>query len=87
MRVDQNPSDEAVDRRVAAEVRAELGRQGMSQQKLADRLGWTQVRLSRRLSTGETSPVPFSVGELQNVADALGVPVTTFLPAPSAVTA
>lgn len=80
MRVVQNPSDEAVDRRVAAEVRAELGRQGMSQLQLAEKLGWPQPRLWRRLSTGDATPVPFSVGELTAVADALGVPVTTFLP-------
>jgi len=61
---------------VAAEVRAEMARQRVSQVALAERLGWIQQRLSRRM-TGE---VPFAVPELSAVADELGVPITKFLP-------
>lgn len=65
---------------VAAEVRAEMARQGVSQTALAERLGWPQPRLSRRLTDGKTA-VPFEVAELVAVADALDVPVIQFLPA------
>lgn len=55
-----------------------MARQGISQQALADRLGWLQNRLSRRITDGKTA-VPFTVPELAEVADALGVPVTKLL--------
>lgn len=81
MRVDPDSSVEAVDRRVAAEVRAEIARQGLSQNQFADKLGWPQSKLWRRLGMGEARPVTFSVGELVVVADVLGVPVSQLLPA------
>lgn len=80
MRITQTESDQLVAGRIAAEVRAEIGRQGMSQQALADRLGWPQPRLSRRLTDGKTA-VPFTVVELTAVASTLGVPLAQFLPA------
>lgn len=55
-----------------------MARQGISQQALADRLGWLQNRLSRRITDGKTA-VPFTVPELAEVASALGVPVTRLL--------
>lgn len=64
-------------RHIAREVRVEMVRQELSQQALAERLGWDQRRVSRRL-TGE---VPFGAVELVEVATALGVPVTQLLPA------
>lgn len=75
MRVTQSGTDQVV----AAEVRAEMARQGISQTTLAERLGWLQNRLSRRLTDGKTA-VPFTVDELVNVASALNVPLTRFLP-------
>jgi len=63
-----------------------MGRQGLSQQALADRLGWPQPRLSRRIASGNSPIVPFDVVELLEVAQVLGVPVTTFLPSPAQVT-
>lgn len=72
---------------VAAEVRAEMARQGLSQQALAEKLGWTQPRLSRRILAegSKNALIPFDVTELSAVADALGVPVTKLMP--QAVTA
>lgn len=62
-------------RRVAAEVRAELARQKVSQEVLCGRIGMSQSTLSRRI-TGE---YPFDTTELATIADALGVPVSRFL--------
>ena len=64
-------------RRVAAEVRAELARQKVSQETLCTRIGMSQSTLSRRI-TGE---YPFDTTELADIAQALGVPVARFLPA------
>jgi hypothetical protein len=60
-----------------------MARQGISQQALADRLGWPQARVSRRIAVdgGKNPTIPFDVAELADVARALGVPVTRFLPA------
>lgn len=60
---------------VAAEVRAEMARQRMSQVKLAELLGVAQQTISRRL-VGE---VPFDVTELAQIAALLKVPATQFL--------
>jgi len=86
MRLTQTESDQLVAGRIAAEVRAEIARQGISQQALAERLGWLQNRLSRRITDGKTS-VPFTVVELAAVAAALGVPLTQFLPAEAVASA
>ena len=58
-----------------------MGRQGLSQRALAEKLDWPQVRLSRRIGEGE-NVVALTIGELAAVAAALGVPVTQFLPEP-----
>lgn len=71
-----NDAEYALQQHVAAEVRAEMARQQMTQQVLARQLGTTQQTLSRRM-TGE---VPFDVFELQRIADIFGVPVTHFFP-------
>lgn len=62
---------------IAAEIRAELGRQGLSQRELADRLGVMQWWVSRR-ATGRQA---ITAGELVAVALALGVPVLKLLSA------
>ena len=61
---------------VAREVRAELGRQRMTQGALAAALGRSEAYTTRRLS-GE---VAFKLDELEHVADILRVPVTGFIP-------
>lgn len=60
---------------VAAEVRAEMARQRVSQTALADRLDVSQAYVSRRL----TGDVPFDVEELREVAFILGVRVEQFI--------
>lgn len=60
----------------ATEVRAEMGRQRMSQAALAELLGRSQTYVWRRL-IGE---VPFDLAELELIANKLGVPASQFLP-------
>jgi transcriptional regulator with XRE-family HTH domain len=57
---------------VVAEVRAEMGRRRLSQEDLAAELGWTQEKVSRRL----TGTVTFSTNEVEQVATALGIPLS-----------
>lgn len=59
----------------AAEVRAEMGRQRMTQAALGELLGRSQPYVWRRLA-GE---VPFDLAELELIATKLGVPVGRFL--------
>jgi len=60
----------------AREIRAEMARQGISQEALGERIGWDQRRVSRRL----TAEVPIDLEELERIAEALGVPVSKFIP-------
>jgi transcriptional regulator with XRE-family HTH domain len=66
---------EAERRTIAAEVRAELARQQITQRELADRIGMFQQALQVRLAGRR----PFRAEELAAIAAALGVPVTQFL--------
>lgn len=68
-------------RYVAAEVRAELGRQNLSERRLATEIGMTQSQISWRMQ----AKGDFRVTELLAIADVLGVPVTNFLPRTPAV--
>jgi len=64
---------------VAAEIRAEMGRQrgtGWNQRRLAEVLGLSQAQVSERMS----GKVEFRMSELEQIATALGVPVAQFLP-------
>lgn len=63
---------------VAAEVRAEMGRQRIPATALAQELGVSDMYLSRRL--GGDKPIPFDLAELERIAAALGVPASQFLP-------
>lgn len=56
-------------RRVAAEVRAAMARQGCTQSVLAERINRDQHFISRRLS----GKVPFTIDELADIARALDV--------------
>ena len=67
---------------VASGVRAEMARQGKTQQQLASLAGMAQQTLSRRLRLDD--PTPFDVEELERVAQALGVPAQSFFVAPVA---
>lgn len=61
--------------RVAAEVRVALAREGRPQRYVAEVLGLSQPAVSRRMR----AEVPFDVAELAKLADALGIPVATFM--------
>ena len=63
----QSPSQ-----RVAANVRAELARANITQTALASRMNRTQQSLSLRLR----GHVAFSVDELSEIADLLGVDIS-----------
>lgn len=58
---------------IAAEIRAELGRRGMSQAQLAIRIGWTKETLARRLRS--FTERGFSISELEQIAEALDITV------------
>lgn len=62
--------------KTAAEVRAEMARQRISQSALAEQLGRTQQYVSRRI-VGE---VPFDVADLEKIAEFFGVPVSRLVP-------
>lgn len=64
-----------LDERVAGEVRAELARQRRTQQWLSDQTGIGRPSLNKRLNGTR----PFTVAELNKVAQALGVQVVTLL--------
>jgi len=76
MRSTHSPIGEIAAKHVAAEVRAEIARQGLTQQTLARQLDWKQPYLSRRLG----GHVPLDVAELVAIAEVLGVPAVQFLP-------
>lgn len=61
---------------VAAEVRAEMGRRGMSNAELARSLGVSEAWTTRRL--GKRADTPLNLVDLQRVAAALAVPLATF---------
>lgn len=62
--------------RIAQEIRAEMSRQGITQEALATRLGWTQRKISYRL----TADHPIDAAELEQIAAALGVDVVQLIP-------
>lgn len=61
---------------VAANARAEMARAGLSGRKMAEKLGWSESTLARRLR-GEA----FKVDELIAFAAALDIPVAQLMPA------
>lgn len=61
---------------VAAEIRAELGRQSKSNAWLASKLDVSEMWVSRRLR----DVTDITVADLERIAAALDVPVTNFLP-------
>lgn len=62
---------------IAAEVRAEIARQGKSQREIAAMIDVAQPSLQLRLKGDR----PFRAEELVKLAEALGVPADRFLPA------
>lgn len=70
----KTPTAETFAGHIAREIRGEMGRQGVTQESLALKLGWSQRMLSRRL----TAEVPINADETEAIACALGVPLTQF---------
>lgn len=64
--------------RIAAEVRAEMGRQGISSAALARKLGVSEAWTSRRLSINGDQTM--DLDDLPRIADVLGVPIAELLP-------
>ena len=62
--------------RVAAEIRAEMGRQQVRYVRLAERLGENEVWVSRKVR-GRT---PLTINDLERIAAALDVPVSDLIP-------
>lgn len=56
---------------VTREIRAEMAREGLSQQELARQMVWTPAYLSRRL-LGEVS---WSLDDLEEIANILEIPM------------
>ena len=73
----RTPSAETHAGEIAQAVRAEMARRGMTQERLAEHLGWTQRKLSYRL----TADSAFRADELVAIAAALDVPMASLLPA------
>jgi transcriptional regulator with XRE-family HTH domain len=61
---------------IAEETRAMLARRRLTGRQLATKLGWSPQALSRRL----TGQLPFTVADLEAVAQVLDIPVTRLLP-------
>ncbi|MDG4796172.1 helix-turn-helix transcriptional regulator [Micromonospora sp. WMMD1082] len=75
--------DVTLSQAVAAEIRAEMGRQQKSGRAVAEAMGVSHIYLSRRL----TGKVSLTLADLEKVAAALGVPASTFLPSPATAAA
>jgi len=63
---------------IVGEIRAEMARQRKTQRDVAERAGWTQSYLARRL-VGRTA---ISLDDLDRIAHALGVPVRALVNEP-----
>lgn len=61
---------------IASEIRAEMARQRVTHEALAEALGILQSQMSRRLN----GLIEIDADELAGIADRLNVPVTTFIP-------
>ena len=66
---------------VASGIRAEMARQGKTQQQLASLAGMAQQTLSRRIKIED--PIPFDTDEIERIASALGIPVSQLLTVPA----
>lgn len=58
--------------RIAANVRAEMARRQITQSAMSKETGLSQTAISRRL----VGSIPFTVNELDRIADILTVPVS-----------
>jgi len=65
------PGISAVSQALAAEIRAESARRGVSGRELARRMGMTQPKISRRI--GMSADVELTVEDVAEMAEALGI--------------
>lgn len=72
------PRTQSLTLRVAAEVRAEVGRQQLTHRALGELLGLSQPQVTKRLN----GVIPLDTAELDKLAAVLGVPVDRFLSTP-----
>lgn len=72
----KTPQGDSLAEAIARAIRVEMTRLGITQEVLAERLGWTQRRVSYRL----TADHAVDATELEAIAAALGVPVAQLLP-------
>lgn len=71
------PDRTAARSKVAAEIRAEIGRAGLNEVKVAAAAGIAQSTLNRKLKP-KSEADSLTVDELERIADVLGVSVGTF---------
>lgn len=71
---------------VASEIRAEMGRKGITQSTLAVELGESQPWLSRRINSG-AGRTPLDVNDLDRIAAALGLSAADLVTRAAAVPA
>ena len=64
---------------VGANVRAEMGRRGVTQAAVAERLGLPQTSVSKRLR----GVIAFDVAEIHEVAELLDIPVSALFAGPA----
>ena len=69
----------SVNAQVAAEIRAEMGRRGMSNAELARLLGVSEAWTTRRL--GKRADTVLNLADMQRIAAALSTPLATFFTA------
>ncbi len=81
MTQEASASPSPLTQRVAAEIRAELGRQQMSQRRLGELLGIDQALVSRRLAA--INARPWTTDEIDRIAQVLEVPVDRLLGMPA----
>ena len=80
------PATSQLSELVASEIRAEMGRRGITQSILAERLGENPAWVSRRITSG-TRKLPLDLDELERVADALGLSAPALIERATAVPA
>ena len=66
----------SLNEKIVREIKAEMARQGINQSELGELVGRTQNAISRRL----TGKVQFSMGEIEEIAQALDVTVDQLIP-------
>jgi transcriptional regulator with XRE-family HTH domain len=67
----RKPQEQTFNQLVIMEIKVQMTRQGLTQGKLAERLGWSSSRLNRLLM----GHMKLTLDDLRHIADVLGVPV------------